>query len=135
MATVGIQQAYATTAESDTYLALKTDWIDADDDVKADALLWGRYYIDANFDCEIDADDIPDEAKLSNSLLGYDYFTQGDLFFDNQSNIILKRVKAGSVESETEYSKGVTTKPNSHSKVVAIMAPICNTTYGSLVRV
>jgi len=135
MATVTVTQAYATAVESDTYLALHEDWLDLDTEVKDDALLWGRYYIDANFDCTIDADDIPDEMKFANSLLGYDYYVQGDLFFDNQSDILRKMVKAGTVETETEYSKGQTDKPNSLSKVVSILADICNNIQGSLTRV
>lgn len=135
MATVTIQQAYATDVEADAYLALKEDWLDADPDMKDDALLWGRYYIDANFDCVIDADDIPEEAKFANALLGYDYFLQGDLFFDNQSDILIKKVKAGPVETETEYQNGKRERPNSLSKVVSILAVLCNNTQGSLIRV
>ena len=135
MATVGVQEAYTTTAESDAYLPLKEDWIDADDDVKNDALLWGRYYIDANYDCVVDSDAIEEEVKFANSLLGYDYLTQGDLFFDNHSNVILERVKAGSVESEKEYANWSKTKPNSASKVMSILSSICNNTAGILTRV
>ncbi len=135
MATVGVQQAYATVAEAKTYLALEEAWLDLDTKVKEEALLWGRYYIDANFDCVIDSDDIPDEVKFANSLLGLDYFKQGDLFFDNRDGVILSRVKAGSVESEKEYEKGIKKKPNSLSKVVAVLSAICNRTSGRLVRV
>ncbi len=135
MATVGVQESYATTVESDGYLPLKDDWLDADDDVKEDALLWGRYYIDANFDCVVDSDDISEEVKFANSLLGYDYFSQGDLFFDNRDGVILKRVKAGSVESEKEYERGIRIKPTSISKVVSILSSVCNRTTSKLVRV
>ena len=135
MATVGVQQAYATTAESDFYLPIREDWVDADDEIKDDALLWGRYYIDANFDCVVDADSIEEEIKFANSLLAYDYFSQGDLFFNNRDGIILSRVKAGSVESEKEYEKGITTKPNSLLKVVSVLSAVCNKTSGRLVRV
>ena len=135
MATVGVQQAYVTVAEAKTYLALEEAWLDLDTKVKEEALLWGRYYIDANFDCVIDSDDIPDEVKFANSLLGLDYFKQGDLFFDNRDGVILSRVKAGSVESEKEYEKGIKKKPNSLSKVVAVLSAICNRTSGRLVRV
>ena len=135
MATAGVQDAYATILQSDSYLPLKDDWLDADDEVKEDALLWGRYYIDANFDCVIDYDDIDEEVIFANSLLGYDYFNQGDLFFDNQDNLILKRVKAGSVETEKEYASGTRKRPNSLSKVISILSSICNNTSGRLVRV
>lgn len=135
MTELTVMQAYATSIESKVYLANRGDWLTLDNKSKDDALLWGRYYIDAHFDCVVDADAIPDEVKFANSLLAYDYFTQGDLFFDNQSNVIMKRVKAGSVETETEYQSGVHTRPNSLSKVVSILSSLCNNTQGVLVRV
>lgn len=135
MTELTVMQAYATSTESKAYLANRSDWATLDNKTKDDALLWGRYYIDANFDCVIDADAIPDEVKFANSLLAYDYFIQGDLFFDNQSNVIMKRVKAGTVETETEYQSGVHTRPNSLSKVVSILSSLCNNTQGVLVRV
>lgn len=135
MTELTVMQAYATSTESKSYLANRSDWATLDNKAKDDALLWGRYYIDANFDCVIDADAIPDEVKFANSLLAYDYFIQGDLFFDNQSNVIMKRVKAGTVETETEYQSGVHTRPNSLSKVVSILSSLCNNTQGVLVRV
>ena len=135
MATVAVTQAYVTITESKTYLSLNDDWLSAEAKVKDDALLWGRYYIDANFNCVIDADNIPEEVKFANALLGYDYFNQGDLFFDNQSNIILKKVKAGSVETETEYGSSKKERPNSLSKVVSILSKLCYDTKNQLVRV
>lgn len=135
MTDLTMQQAYATVQEANIYLSLRQDWLDLDTKVKEDALLWGRYYIDANFKCDIDADAIPDEAKFANSLLAYDYFIQGDLFFDNQSNVLIKLVKAGSVETETEYQSGKTERPNSLSKVISILSVLCNHTQGTLVRV
>ena len=135
MATVTVQQAYATVSEAKVYLALEDAWLDLDTKVKEDALLWGRYYIDANFDCIIDADNIPDEVKFANSLLGFDYFNQGDLFFDNRDGVILNRVKAGSVESEKEYERGIRVKPNSISKVTSVLLSVCNRISNKLTRV
>lgn len=128
-------QFYATVAEADQYLRLKTDWIDLTDDIKEDALLWGRYFIDTNFNCVIDMDSIDDEVKYANSLLAYDYFIQGDLYFDNQRVVIKKKVVAGKVESEKQYSSISKDGPNSMSKVVAILKTICSKTSGTLVRV
>jgi len=135
MATATPTQAYVTLTEANAYLAIKEDWQDGDEELTADALLWGRYYIDANFDCVIDYDNISEEVKFANSLLGYDYFNQGDLFFINDSSVKMKRVKAGSVESETEYTSGKTTRPNSLDKVIAILKPVCDFTKSNLVRV
>lgn len=128
-------QAYATVVEADAFLDLKTDWLDLDNDVKEDALLWGRYFIDINFDCTVDMDAIDEEVKYANSLLAYDYFVQGDLFFDNQKAVKRKEVVAGKVESIKEYFTQSTDGPNSYSKVVAILKNVCNQSRGSLVRV
>lgn len=127
---------YVTVLEADVYLKNKDEWIDAEKTEKEDALLWGRYYIDANFNCgTIDMDALSDEIKFANSLLGYDYLTQGDLFFDNSPRIKLKRVKAGSVETEKEFFSSVKEKPNSLSKIIAILKPVCTYTKGKLTRV
>ena len=135
MTTATVTQAYATLVEANAYLSTKSDWQDGDEELTTDALLWGRYYIDLNFDCVVDYSNISDEVKFANSVLAYDYFSQGDLFFVNSSSIKRKMVKAGSVESETEYASGKTFRPNSLSKVIAILKPVCNYTKGSLVRV
>jgi len=128
-------QAYATADEADAYLELHEDWLDLDSEVKDDALLWGRYFIDVKYDCEVDMDAIDDEVKYANSLLAYDYFIQGDLFFDNHESLKLKKVVAGKVSSEKEYFANSKTKPNSYSKVTAILKGVCSKTRGSLTRV
>ena len=135
MTTATPVQSYATAAEADAYLPLKEDWLDLDDDVKDDALLWARYFIDVNFDCVVDYSAIDDEVKYATSLLAYDYFIQGDLFFDNKKNVKSKKVVAGKVETETDYGYARTEQPNSLSKVIAILKTVCNHSKGSLVRV
>lgn len=135
MATATATQSYATVSEADTFLELHEDWVDLDEPIKTDALLWGRYYIDANFDCVVDYDAISEEVKYANSLLAYDYFIQGDLFFDNQKGIKSKKVVAGDVETEKDYGYAKTDKPNSLSKVIAILKTVCNHSNGSLTRV
>lgn len=135
MATATPTQTYTTVTEADAFLELHEDWLDLDSPVKEDALLWGRYYIDANFDCVVDYDDISEEVKYATSLLAYDYFIQGDLFFDNKKNIKSKKVVAGKVETETDYGYARADKPNSLSKVIAILKTVCNHSKSSLVRV
>lgn len=134
MTTATLTQSYATIAEADVYLAINSDWLALTDLVKTDALLWGRYAIDTNFNCVVDYSDIDEEVKYANSLLAYDYFIQGDLFFDNQTIVSKKLVKAGKVETEKTYQFSSKEKPNSFSKVVAILAPICSETAGRLKR-
>jgi len=135
MATATPTQAYATDLEADAYLALHEDWLDLDSEVKDDALLWGRYFIDANFDCVVDYDAIDDEVKYANSLLAYDYFIQGDLFFDNQKGLKSKKVDADGVLVEKDFGYASKDRPNSLSKVIAILKTVCNHSKGSLVRV
>lgn len=128
-------EAYATPAESDQYLAIHDDWIALTNEVKLDALLWGRYFIDVTFDCVIDMDAIDEEVKYANSLLAYDYFIQGDLFFDNQQVVKQKKVVAGKVETEKTFQTSSKTGPASYSKVVAILKPVCSKVHGTLKRV
>jgi len=135
MATATPTQTYATASEADAFLELHEDWVDLDEPVKLDALLWGRYYIDANFDCVVDYDDISEEVKYATSLLAYDYFIQGDLFFDNKKNIKSKKVDADGVLVEKDYGYAKADKPNSLSKVIAILKTVCNHSKGSLTRV
>jgi hypothetical protein len=135
MTTATPLQTYATEAEADLFLAIHLDWQDADTEIKTDALLWGRYFLDINFDCVIDMDIIDEEVKFANSLLAYDYFSQGDLFFDNQKVVRQKKVVAGKVETERTFFRSSKDGPDSFSKVVAILKTICNKTKGNLVRV
>jgi len=135
MATATPTQAYATPAEADAFLELKEDWLDLDEPVKLDALLAARYYIDAKFNCVVDYDAIDEEVKFANSLLAYDYFIQGDLFFNNSKNVKTTLVKAGSVETEKEYFGGNKEVPNSLGKVKAILQNVCTFKQGNLVRV
>ena len=130
-----ILQSYATVIQADTFLELHEDWLDLDEPVKEDALLSARYFIDANFSCSIDMDAIPEEVSYANSLLAYDYFIQGDLFFDNSKSIKATKVVAGKVESEKEYFHNTKEKPNSLGKIKAILKNVCTSNVGRLVRV
>lgn len=128
-------QAYATVIQADTFLEIHEDWLDLDEPIKEDALLWGRYFIDANFSCNIDMDLIDESVSYANSLLAYDYFIQGDLFFDNGKATKRTKVVAGKVESEKEYFHSTKEKPNSLGKVKAMLKDVCTSNIGRLVRV
>ena len=130
-----VLQSYATILQADTYLEIHTDWLDLWDEVKEDALLSARYFIDANFSCSVDMDAIPEEVSYANSLLAYDYYIQGDLFFDNSKSTKRTKVVAGKVESEKEYFHNTKEKPNSLGKVKAILKNVCTSNVGRLVRV
>ncbi len=137
MAVTPIQSAYATITEADAYLAIRSDWLVLTNVVKDDALLWARYFIDTNFNCVVDYDVIAEEVKYANSLLAYDYFVQGDLYFDNEQVIKSKKVGAGkgAVLTEKTFQNPVRTRPNSMSKVVSVLKSICQKTSGTLIRV
>ena len=73
---------------------------------------FGRVYIDQNYSCvQFDENNPPDAIKYANALLAEDYI-QGKLIADGgqvRGAVKSERVKAGSVESETEYFGSSTT--------------------------
>jgi len=131
--TIGVLDSYVTVAEADVYLALDTTWLATDEPHKEDALLQARYYIDATYSGCFDQSSPPDEVKYASSLLGADFVSSGDLFYSNSDAVKSKRVKAGSVESEKEFSGASKTKPASIGQVDALMASIgCIKTSGTV---
>jgi len=105
---------YATVEEADVFLVGSTDWEAATVEQKEDALVWGRYYMDSTFICpNLDESDPSEEIKYANSLCGEDYL-QGTLLNADGTKtptIRQERVKAGSVESETEYAYAYGSNP------------------------
>ena len=103
---------YCTVSDANTLLTGSTVWNGASTTQKEQALFWGRVYLDSNYNCtSFEETDIPDEIEYANALLAEDWI-EGTL---NRSStavsgrVIKKRIKAGSVESETEYLPGATT--------------------------
>jgi len=134
MADIGVQVAYATVSEASAYLIGKTAWTAAAFQTKTDGLLEARYYIDSQYSCpSFDQSDPPDEIKFASSLLAYDFVLAGDIFYVNQSGIKKKRVKAGSVEVETEYIGANKIKPTTKGQVDAILASLgCSVNAGTV---
>lgn len=131
--TIGVLDSYVTVAEADVYLALDTTWLATDEPHKEDALLQARYYIDATYSGCFDQSSPPDEVKYASSLLGADYISSGDLFYSNTQAIKMKRTKAGSVETEKEFTGSSKQKPASIGQVDAIMASLgCTNTSGTV---
>lgn len=123
--TLNITDGYATVQEADVYLELDATWQAADDDVKADALMWGRYYIDSDFDYDLTVIDVIDEeAKLANSILAADYVRDGKIFGDSEAAIVSKTVKADVVSKSVTYDVSKEYKPPSYGKVVVLMGKI-----------
>jgi len=124
MVALTTEQAYATVTDADLYFSTNSVWSALTTEQKTDALLWGRYWIDITYDCSA-LTDTTRELVISNCLLALDYVEQGDLFFANDSTIKKERIKAGSVETETEYLSGAKQLPNSAVKVFALLSSIC----------
>ena len=99
---------YITVAEADVLLEGVEPWASADDEAKQSALEMGRLYLDDKYVCvEFDETNPPQNVKDANGYLG-NCDLEGGLFpsaaESTGSFIKKKRVKAGSVETETEYS-------------------------------
>ena len=121
--TLTVVDAYCTTDQADGYLELVTTWDDTDDDVKEDALLWGRYYLDQNFYIdlsEITAIVVPDELIFANALLAADYISDPSVF-QHTPSVKEESVKAGSVSSKTVYLSSGQEYPASWLKIRAIL--------------
>jgi len=105
---------YATNSEADVYLVNVEAWFDLTEEQKTSHLVNGRYFMDSTYECtelpdeDNDGlpDDIPEEYKYANSLLAEIDMTTGLFNVDSTggSPVVSKRVKAGSVESETSYA-------------------------------
>lgn len=115
-----------------------TEWTDSTDDAKNFAISFGRSYIDSKYTCEDsstwDTDDyttIPDEVQLANSKLAERYVL-GVFSPDIKQYagpIVKKKVKAGSVESDTIYkgfySQGGGNLYDENKEISIILSPYC----------
>ena len=128
---------YCTLDEAKVFLKGSETWENAETSAKNNALFWGRVYIDSNYSCvTIDPSAIPEEIKFANALLAEDYL-EGTLIDDGSSisgNITMKRVKAGSVESETEYGSG-TKSGNPQDDVDRLLHDLCTKKGGSVTKI
>jgi hypothetical protein len=122
---LSVLQGYCTVGEADVYLENSANWSSATDEDKFDAVLDARYYLDVNFYCDLSSyDEIPDEMKYANAVLANDAIG-GTGVFDHSPAVKLKKVKAGSVMSETEYTSGSRPSPPSFAKVKGILQGLC----------
>jgi len=102
-------EPYVTLADANTFLGSKEPWNSTADAQKSMALSYARMYIDANYSCyelNMEEDPVPDYIQIANAELANNYLTDSENLFPSESeaNLTKKRVKAGSVESEKEYS-------------------------------
>lgn len=114
-----LKNGYATIAEADAFLDGDVNWKLTSSIRKTEALQFGRYYIDANYQCPyLDPNDPSESVKYANALYALDYIN-GELFnADSPSDISVKRVKAGPVETETEFENGQRTIKNEKAQTL-----------------
>jgi len=131
---MALKTPYATNLEADAYLSESDAWQDLESSQKTEYLTNGRYFIDSNYTCtELDdADPIPDEYKYANTLLAEMDLSTGIFSIDKTggSPVVSKKVKAGSVESETSYAGqfSASTKMNAidpHPQVTSLLSEFC----------
>jgi len=124
---VALVTPYCTVAEANTYLTGSEIWSSANTSQKNNALFWGRVHLDSTYSCAVfDEADPPDEIKYANALLAEDWL-DGSLIDDGSKvsgSVKMKRVKAGSVESETEYRTG-SSGGNFQDNVDQLLSSLC----------
>lgn len=120
---LGVAETFASSVEADEYLESNSAWNAASDEVKGEALIAARYFIDGMFSCKITGA-IPDALKFANSLLAADYVSDKSSF-QSTENIRRQRVKAGSVESENYYNGSSKRMPPSWFQVKSVLQEIC----------
>ena len=116
-------------------------WSSASSTQKSFAISMGRIYIDDKYSCidsstwdTTDYTTIPDEVQLANAMLAEEYISGTLIETELQPSgpITKKKVKAGSVETETTY-KGYYSRSASHKDqhpyVTMLLSPYC--TYGN----
>lgn len=123
--TIAVNAAYLTADQADQFLEENSDWNNSSELLKNEALLFGRYYIDDNFDCIDYLDTVPEELMYANSLLAIDYINNPDAF-KPQQKIIKKAIQAGSVKVFKEYSSTDDVIPSNWYVVDIILRRICN---------
>lgn len=105
---MAIQSGYCTNTYADDVNAESLEWDNLEDEQKTYAISIARMYIDDKYVCSTFEEPYPDELLTANALFA-DKHAKGLLFInpnvDTKGMVISKRVKAGSVESETEYSE------------------------------
>jgi len=134
MTAISVTTAYATPIEADQYLRNSDAWLDLDIEVKEDALLQARYFIDARYDfiVEFDPSNPQDEVKYASVLLASGYTSSGVLFNTSSAGIKKKSVKAGSVDTFVEYASPLTVRPSNLKLVDSVMSPVATANTGSV---
>ena len=121
---ISVLTAYSTLLEANAYVGTNSVWVGSTDQVKTDALLQARYYIDYTYENTFDQELPPAEVKYASALLAISFITNGDLFFKNESPLKRKLTQAGPVTTEKEFLYYVH-KPDNIGYIDSILYPIC----------
>ncbi len=124
---MALKDPYCTVVRADEILAGNADWLALDEDVKLDALVEARYYIDDRYSCPtLDEAAIPTEMEYVNAWLAADAVDTG--LFDTNTNpdrIKSKSVKAGSVTTSKSYFSAASFRPATKAKCDTYLSGIC----------
>lgn len=125
--TLQITDGYATIDEADTYLENDSVWLAYTDETKQEALMWARYYLEDNFDYDLDSiDAIDEEAKLACAVVAADYAKDQKIFGSSEAAIKSKSIKADTVSSSITYETGQKYKPPSVGKAFVLMGKVAD---------
>lgn len=129
MATPELPTPYITLVDADAYLGSREPWTSSSDELKNDALSYGRLYIDQNYHCpNVDfSGEIPSEIQIANAELANLYLTDSLNLYPSQEakNLVETKVKAGSVESLKKYNSGATSSIDTNPQISALITNVC----------
>jgi len=122
---IAVTDSYCTLNEADSYLENNTVWNAASDEDKEEALLEARYHIDITYECDLATETvIPDALKYATAILAAEAIADSAIF-NSSPSVQKERVKADSVEAETEYFTGSKSQPKKTKQVTSILQSIC----------
>jgi hypothetical protein len=128
MSVQGLPEAYCTVAYADSVLGEQLPWDSAETADKEAALQWGRVYIDDNYSCAFDPNNVPESIQTANAILG-NYHLTAPLYDSSkvegeqsERGLTGNKVKAGSVESDKSYDPyAAMAKLDAYPDVTAIL--------------
>lgn len=122
---MSLKEPYCTLEKANEVLATDAAWTAATDPQKNDALLKARYWLDANFTCEVPAE-TPEEMMYANAWLAADHISGGLFDSANRKEVLkMKRVKGGPAEVEKEYAYQSRFLPKSYDLVRSVLVGYC----------
>ncbi len=121
---------YTDIAYCDTVLS-SAAWVAATDTAKQTAIDTGALWIDKNYSCSLTSP-VQDSIQLANALLS-DKYINNTLFVQPDQVIESKSVKAGSVETEKTYFKGIEPE-DQFSEINLHLSSVCAVNYNTVFK-